>query len=110
MRLSIATSFNNPDFVELVIHSYRHRIINALGDPRFQEMERELAQPPKINVPVISMYGADDGITKPAAEAPNERTQFPNLIARRVIGGAGHCLPAEKPETVSSALLELLAR
>jgi pimeloyl-ACP methyl ester carboxylesterase len=105
-----AASFDNPDFVDVVIHSYRHRIGNAPGEPRFKEVEQRLAQRPKINAPVITLYGADDGIARPAAENPNERTQMPNLVARRVIAGAGHFLPREKPEAVSSAILELLSR
>jgi pimeloyl-ACP methyl ester carboxylesterase len=103
-----AASFDNPDFVDVVIHSYRHRIGNAAGEPRFLEMEQRLALRPKINVPTITLYGADDGIARPAAENPNERTQLPGLIARRVIAGAGHFLPREKPEMVSSAILESL--
>jgi pimeloyl-ACP methyl ester carboxylesterase len=104
-----APSFDNPDFVDVVIHSYRHRIGNAPGEPRFQEMERQLAERPKINVPVITLYGADDGVARPAAENPNERNQLPGLRARRVIAGAGHFLPREKPDAVSSAILEVLS-
>jgi len=104
-----APSFDNPDFVDVVIHSYRHRIGNAPGEPRFLETEQRLAQRPKINVPVITLYGADDGIARPAAENPNERVQLPGLKARRVIQGAGHFLPRERPEVVSSAILEVLA-
>jgi len=103
-----APSFDNPDFVDIVVHSYRHRIGNAPGEPHFQEMERRLAERPKISAPTITLYGADDGIARPAAENPNEKTQLPALVARRVIAGAGHFLPREKPEAVSSAILELL--
>jgi pimeloyl-ACP methyl ester carboxylesterase len=105
-----APSFDTPDFVDVVIHSYRHRLGNAPGEPRFQEMERRLADRPKINAPAITLYGADDGIARPAAENPNERMQLPGLVARRVIPGAGHFLPREKPEAVSGAVLEVLAR
>ena len=103
-----APSFDNPDFVDVVVHSYRHRINNAPGEPRFQAVEQQLAQRPKINVPAITLYGADDGIARPAAENPNESLQFTALRARRVISGAGHFLPREKPEAVSSAILEVL--
>ena len=103
-----APSFDNPDFVDIVVHSYRHRIGNAPGEPRFQEMERRLAERPKIAAPTITLYGADDGIARPAAENPNERNQLPGLIARRVIAGAGHFLPREKSDVVSSAILEAL--
>jgi pimeloyl-ACP methyl ester carboxylesterase len=104
-----APSFDNPDFVDVVVHSYRHRIGNAPGEPRFQEVEQRLAQRPTIAAPVITLYGEDDGIARPAPENPNERNQMPGLVARRVIAGAGHFLPREKPEAVSSALLELLS-
>jgi pimeloyl-ACP methyl ester carboxylesterase len=104
-----APSFDNPDFVDVVIHSYRHRLGNAPGEPRFLELERRLAERPKVNVPTITLYGAEDGIARPAPENPNERNQFPKLVARRVVPGAGHFLPREKPEAVSSAMLEVLA-
>ena len=104
-----AASFDNPDFVDVVIHSYRHRHGNAPGEPRFTAMEAQLAKRPPIAAPTITLYGADDGIAPPSAEgSPAEKAALPNLVARRVIAGAGHFLPHEKPEAVSSALLELL--
>jgi pimeloyl-ACP methyl ester carboxylesterase len=105
-----AASFDNPDFVDVVIHSYRHRIGNAPGEPRFKALEERLAQHPKIEVPSITLYGADDGIARPAVESPPaEQAAFSSLVARRVVAGAGHFMPREKPEAVSSAMLELLA-
>jgi len=104
-----AVSFDNPDFVDVVIHSYRHRYGNAPGEPRFKAMEQQLAERPKIQIPSIVLYGADDGIARPPAESPPaERTAFTSLRARRVVAGAGHFLPREKPDAVSSAMLELL--
>ena len=105
-----AASFDNPDFVDVVIHSYRHRNGNASGEARFLPIERELAERPKIQIPAIVLYGADDGVARPPADSPAERAMFTKLVARRVIPGAGHFLPREKPAAVSSALLELLAR
>ncbi len=104
-----AASFDNPDFVDCVIHSYRHRNLNAAGEPRFEAVERQLAGRPKIAVPAIVLYGADDGIGRPAEDSPAERALFTKLVARRIVSGAGHFLPREKPEAVSSAMLELLA-
>ncbi|HEY1756842.1 MAG TPA: alpha/beta hydrolase [Bryobacteraceae bacterium] len=104
-----AASFDNPDFVDVVIHSYRHRNGIAQGEARFEAIEQELARRPKIEVPSIVLYGAEDGIARPSANAsPGEKAVFPSLKARRVIDGAGHFLPREKPEAVSSAVLELL--
>ena len=103
-----AASFDNPDFVDVVIHSYRHRNLNAPGEPRFATVERRLAERPKITVPSIVLYGADDGIRPPPMDTPAERASFTARVARQVVSGAGHFLPREKPGVVSSAILELL--
>jgi pimeloyl-ACP methyl ester carboxylesterase len=103
-----AASFDNPDFVDAVIHSYRHRNMNAPGEPRFVEVERRLAERPPIAAPSIVLYGADDGLARPPADSPTERGPFAMLVARRVVAGAGHFMPREKPDAVSSAMLELL--
>jgi pimeloyl-ACP methyl ester carboxylesterase len=105
-----AASFDNPDFVDVVIHSYRHRIGNAPGEPRFRSMEEQLAKRPQIQVPTILLLGADDGVGRPSADVtPADRAGFASLVARRLVPGVGHFMPREKPDEVSSALLELLA-
>ena len=103
-----AASFDNPDFVDVVIHSYRHRNLNAPGEPRFATVERQLAERPKITVPSIVLYGADDGLGPPPTDTPAERASFTALVARQVVLGAGHFMPREKPGVVSSAMVELL--
>jgi pimeloyl-ACP methyl ester carboxylesterase len=105
-----AASFENPDFVDCVIHSYRHRNFNAPGEPRFVDVEKRLATRPKVEVPTIVLHGGDDGFGTPAPETtPAERAQFTRLVARRVVAGAGHFVPHEAPAAVAEALLEVLA-
>ena len=104
-----APSFDNPDFVNVVVHSYRHRIGNAQGETRFLEMERRLAQRPKIEVPTITLYGADDTLGGARPDSAAEQSQYTKRVARRIVPGAGHFMPREKPEAVSTALLEVLA-
>ena len=103
-----APSFDNPDFVDCVIHSYRHRNLGAPGEPRFADVERRLAARPKIEVPSIVLYGADDGVGAPPPDSPAERAPFTSLKARRVVTGAGHFLPRENPDVVSAALRQVL--
>jgi pimeloyl-ACP methyl ester carboxylesterase len=103
-----AISFDNADFVDLVIHSYRHRLGNASGEPRFLATEQRLAQNPKIQVPSIVLYGADDGVRKPPNDSV-DKALFTNLVSREVVSGAGHFLPREKPDAASSAMLKLFA-
>jgi pimeloyl-ACP methyl ester carboxylesterase len=105
-----AQSFDNPDFVDCVVHSYRHRIGNAPGEARFVESERRLALRPKVDVPSVILHGGDSGFGRPATETtPAERTQFPQLVARRIVEGAGHFVTREKPTEVVSAVLQAIA-
>lgn len=104
-----APSFDNPDFVDVVIHSYRHRHGYAPGEPRFAEMEATLAKRPRIDVPAITLYGADDGVAgRPRPDDKADKTVFATLIERRVVEGVGHFMPRERPDVVADALLQLL--
>jgi pimeloyl-ACP methyl ester carboxylesterase len=104
-----AGSFDNPDFVEVVIHSYRHRHGNAPGDPRFDSLERLLAERRPITVPTVVLWGAEDGVA-PAGHVERHMPQFPAGSEGRVVARAGHFLPREQPAAVVEAMLGLLAK
>ena len=103
-----APSFDNPDFVDIVVHSYRHRHINAPGEDRFIEVERKLAEGPPVTVPSIVLRGRDSGLGAPSEDPSEDERNFTNLVARRIVAKAGHDLPVQRPDAVSTALLELL--
>jgi pimeloyl-ACP methyl ester carboxylesterase len=103
-----AAAFDNPDFVPVVIHSYRHRYRNAPGEPRFDAIEQRLAARPRIEVPSAILHGRDDGVDPPA-RSEKHPALFPAGTERRVIPAAGHFLPREQPGAVVEALLSLLA-
>jgi pimeloyl-ACP methyl ester carboxylesterase len=103
-----AASFDNPDFVDVVIHSYRHRNGNAPGEPRFVEVERRLAQRPAIQTPAITLQAPRTGSPGPPQTRQRSAHRSPPARAR-IVAGAGHFVPREKPDAVSSAMLELLA-
>jgi pimeloyl-ACP methyl ester carboxylesterase len=103
-----ARSFDNPDFVDVVIHSYRHRYGNAPGEPRFDSIEQRLAQRPPISVPTIVLHGAEDPVES-ARRSERHMSRFPHGTERRVVAG-GHFLPREQPAAIAEAILTLLAR
>ena len=103
-----AAAFDNPDFVDVVIHSYRHRFGLVAGDPAFLDIEKRLAAQPAINVPSITFDGVDDGVRPPAAAAAHAR-HFTGLRNHRIVPGAGHNLPQEMPHVFVDAVLELVA-
>ncbi len=98
-----AAAFDNPDFVEVVIHSYRHRFKAAPGDPALEAIEQQLAQQPKIAVPTVVLQGACDGVDLPA-ESEDAHRFFTGSFTRRVIPIAGHFLPREAPAAVIAAV------
>ncbi|MCL6702993.1 alpha/beta hydrolase [Pseudomonas sp. T1.Ur] len=104
-----APSFENPDFVDVVIHSYRHRFMYAPGDPTLEWMEEQLAAQPAISVPSISLRGADDGVGPPSGH-DEDAGHFTGHYERRVLPGVGHNIPQEAPEATVKALLDLLER
>ena len=102
-----AAAFDNPDFVDVVVHSYRHRFGLVPGDPAAEPVERRLAARPAIAVPAIVLHGADDGVS-PAAQSAGHAAHFSGPYQRRVISGAGHNLPQEAPAAVVEAVTDLL--
>jgi len=102
-----APSFDNPDFVEVVIHSYRVRYGYAPGDPSLAALERRLAGQPSIAVPAINLHGTADGIAPPAASESHAR-HFTGPYRRRLVAGAGHAMPQDAPRETAQAVLELI--
>lgn len=99
-----AASFDNPDFVEVSLHSYRHRLGFAPGDPRHAEVAARLAQRPAVTIPAITLH-AGSGIFPPTAG--EDSGIFPRLVATRIVEGAGHNVPHEAPGAVADAVIEL---
>lgn len=99
-------SFDNEDFVDIVIHSYRHRFGRVPGDPEYDEIEQRLAAQPDINVPSVILLGEDDGVDPPAP-VDSDAAHFIGPYKRRIIAGAGHNLPQENPDAFSDAVFTL---
>ena len=102
-----AVSFDNPDFVEVVIHSYRHRFGYAGGDPSLEAIEGRLAAKPRISVPTIVLHGDGSGLSPPESSLKHAAC-FTGPYQHRVIPTAGHNLPQEAPDAVADAVLELV--
>jgi len=100
-------SFENSDFVDIVIHSYRHRFGDFDGDPRFDEIEAKLADQPDISVPTVVMQGADDGVDPPSVE-DFDRAHFTGDYKRVITEGTGHNFPQEAPAAFTDAVFSLL--
>jgi pimeloyl-ACP methyl ester carboxylesterase len=102
-----AASFDNPDFVEVVIHSYRHRFDLVSGAPAYAATEQQLTGLPRITVPTIVLHGKENGVL-PAAGSEEHHRFFGSAYERRLLPVVGHNLPQEAPLAFSAAVLALL--
>ena len=102
-----AISFTNPDFVEIVVHSYRHRYGLADGDPRFENIEQALLKQPAIKVPTIVLDADCDGV-EPFLGTGKDAIYFAGNYERRIVHGVGHNLPQEAPIEFAKAILAFI--
>jgi pimeloyl-ACP methyl ester carboxylesterase len=101
-----AVSFNNPDYIAIVIHNYRWRLGLASGEAKYDHIERRLAAGPIINVPTITMEGDANGA--PHADPEAYRKKFAGQYEHRLItGGIGHNLPQEAPQAFAQAVVDV---
>ena len=99
-----AASFDNPDHVAIVIHNYRWRLGLAEGEPKYDDLEKKLAEGPVITVPAITMEGDANGAPHPDPAA--YRNKFSGRYEHRLIkGGVGHNLPQEAPQAFAEAVV-----
>ena len=101
-----AAAFENADYIDVVIHSYRHRLGLSDGYPAYVDVERRLARLPAIRVPTITLDGSDDGVV-PANDGRASSAKFTGPRSHRVVERAGHNLPEEAPQEFANAVWEL---
>ena len=98
-------SFQNPDFVDVVIHSYKHRYGLVNGDKSYSDIENKLSLTPKIKVPTITIDGLMNGVREPKREKNIKK--FTNLIKHKLLKNVGHNVPQESPLIFSNLILEI---
>jgi pimeloyl-ACP methyl ester carboxylesterase len=101
-----AAAFDNPDHVAVVVHNYRWRLGLAEGEPKYDDLEKRLAQFPVIGVPTITLEGDANGAPHP--EPGVYAKKFSGKYVHRTIkGGIGHNLPQEAPNAFAEAVVEV---
>jgi pimeloyl-ACP methyl ester carboxylesterase len=102
------SAFTNPDYVDIVTHSYRHRLGLVPGYSMYAEVEGRLATLPPISVPAITLDGKDDGVV-PATDGRKSEGKFTGQRIHRIVENAGHNLPEETPQEFAAAVWELIS-
>jgi pimeloyl-ACP methyl ester carboxylesterase len=98
-----AASFDNPDYVDILVHAYRHRHAGAAGDPQYDRFEQKFAAMPAVAVPAITLAGAASGVV-----TATDALQFSAAHNHRDIAGAGHDVAQEAAQAFADAAAELV--
>ena len=99
-----AAAFDNPDFVDIVIHCYRFMHGLEEGDPALLPMEQTLAQKTKIVIPAVTIDGKADPL-KPGGTSEHAK-QFSGRH-EHIVTKAGHNVPQEAPQVFADAVLKV---
>ena len=103
-----AASFDNPDHVAIAIHNYRWRLDLAKGEPKYDDLEKRLAEGPVITVPTITLEGDANGAPHP--DPSSYAKKFSGRYSHRtLVGGIGHNLPQEAPQAFAKAIVDVNA-
>jgi pimeloyl-ACP methyl ester carboxylesterase len=102
-----AAAWDVPEFVDVTLHSYRHRWGHAPGDPHYAADEAALSPAPVLDVPTLVLHGEADGVNPPHTSAGKEAF-FRGRYERRLLAGVGHFPQREAPGAVAQALIEFL--
>ena len=104
-----AASFENPDWADVVLHSYRVRWGHALPDPRYAEIEAQFDPIPRQRVATLTLHGALDPCNSPATSEGKE-VFFSGPYERRLIEGSGHFPQRERTAETATRIVEWLLR
>jgi pimeloyl-ACP methyl ester carboxylesterase len=104
---AVARSFRNPDWVPVMLHSYRSRWGEASLDRRSARLEARVKATRRLATPTLFLQGGADRVTTPAA-SERMAARHSGPFERFVLEGMGHFLPREAPGPVAEHLLRYL--
>lgn len=105
---TVARSFDNPDWVDVTLHSYRWRWGNAEPDPRGAGLDDKVRETKTLSVPTIYVQGDADGVSPP--DAPKKvPDKFTGPIEIVELPGVGHFPQREAPQAIADILVSFFA-
>ncbi|MER9628730.1 MULTISPECIES: alpha/beta hydrolase [unclassified Mesorhizobium] len=104
---SVAASFENPDWADVTLHSYRVRWGEADPDPRYADLARRQISAKSIPAPTLTIHGDADRVVLPQSSEGKE-LYFTAHYERQLLAGIGHFPTREAPERVADHLVGFL--
>ena len=104
----VAQAWDNPDWVDVTLHSYRSRWGVTAPDPRGRWVEAKVKASDTLRLPTLIVQGEADGVSPPVAlESVSDK--FTGLFELVTLRGVGHLPQREAPEALVSHLISFLA-
>ncbi len=100
----VAKAFDNPDWVDVTLHSYRARWDEAEPDPRSQWLEDRVKATKTLSLPTLYFQGEVDGVNPPSSTkaVPDK---FNGPFGWISLPGVGHFTQREAPAEVAAQLI-----
>jgi pimeloyl-ACP methyl ester carboxylesterase len=102
----VATSWDNPDWIEVTLHSYRARWDEAEPDPRSRWLEDRIRATKTLSLPALYLQGAVDGVNPPSA-SKDVPGKFTGPFAFVTLAAVGHFPQRENPQATARHLVNL---
>ena len=99
-----AEAWDNPDWVDVTLHSYRARWDEAEPDPRSRDLEAAVKATASLPLPTLYLHGALDGVNPPST-AVGVAERFSGPFECVQLDGVGHFPTREAPDTVAEHLI-----
>jgi pimeloyl-ACP methyl ester carboxylesterase len=100
----VSSAFENPDWVDVTLHSYRSRWGEAEPDPASQWLDDRVKATQTLALPTIYFQGECDGVNPPAT-TERMAEKFTGPFERLVLDGVGHFPTREAPAVVAARLV-----
>ncbi len=101
----VAASFENPDWVDVTLHSYRSRWDEAEPDPASRWLDDQVKATKTLALPALYFQGQLDGVNPPRT-SEKVAEKFTGLFERIVLHGVGHFPTREASEEVAARLVK----
>lgn len=102
-----AVAFDNADWIDITLHSYRHRWGFVSGDPAYAADTAALKPLPLLATPTLVIHGQHDYVN-PVMTSANREAWFSGGYRRVVLDGVGHFPQREAAQRVAQEILEFV--
>jgi len=103
----VARAWDNPDWLEVTLHSYRYRWGVVAPDPEGAWLGAKVEATETLSLPVIIVRGEEDGVDPPDGLG-SVAEKFTGPFELVLLPGVGHFPQREAPDASSASLVSFL--